>query len=56
MPALRRGLLAPPNLARLALAERADRPPRILLLCQSLRDLVDRYGEPVAASTVAEGM
>ena len=38
MPALRRGLLAPPDLARLEPAQRADHPPRILLLYGSLRD------------------
>ena len=38
MPALRRGLLAPPDLARLEPAGRADHPPRILLLYGSLRE------------------
>ena len=37
-PALRRGLLAPPDLARLEPAGRADHPPRILLLYGSLRE------------------
>jgi len=38
MPALRRELLAPPDLARLEPARRADHPPRILLLYGSLRE------------------
>ena len=38
MPALRRGLLTPLNLERLEPAQRADHPPRILLLYGSLRE------------------
>ncbi len=38
LPALRRGLLAPPDLARLEPGTRAERPPRILLLYGSLRE------------------
>jgi len=38
MPALRRELLAPPDLARLEPGGRADHPPRILLLYGSLRE------------------
>ncbi len=38
MPALRRELLAPPDLARLEPSRRADHPPRILLLYGSLRE------------------
>ena len=38
LPALRRDLLAPPDLARLEPATRADHPPRILLLYGSLRE------------------
>jgi len=38
MPALRRELLAPPDLARLEPLRRADHPPRILLLYGSLRE------------------
>ncbi len=38
MPALRRELLEPPDLARLEPAHRADHPPRILLLYGSLRE------------------
>ena len=38
MPALRRELLAPPNLSRLEPARRAEHPPRILLLYGSLRE------------------
>ncbi len=37
LPALRPGLLAPPDLARLEPGARADHPPRILLLYGSLR-------------------
>ena len=37
-PALRRELLAPPDLARLKPGTRADHPPRILLLYGSLRE------------------
>lgn len=38
VPALRRDLLAPPDLARLEPSARADHPPRILLLYDSLRE------------------
>jgi arsenic resistance protein ArsH len=38
LPALRRGLLAPPDLARLEPGTRAEHPPRILLLYGSLRE------------------
>lgn len=38
LPALRPGLLAPPDLARLEPAHRASHPPRILLLYGSLRE------------------
>ena len=38
LPALRRGLLAPPDPARLEPAHRASHPPRILLLYGSLRE------------------
>lgn len=38
LPALRRGLLAPPDLRRLEPATRAQHPPRILLLYGSLRE------------------
>lgn len=38
LPALRRELLRPPDLARLEPAHRADHPPRILLLYGSLRE------------------
>ena len=38
LPALRRELLAPPDLARLEPGVRADHPPRILLLHGSLRE------------------
>ena len=38
LPALRRDLLAPPDLARLEPSTRADHPPRILLLYGSLRE------------------
>jgi arsenic resistance protein ArsH len=38
MPALRAGLLAPPDFARLEPAVRATHPPRILLLYGSLRE------------------
>ena len=38
LPALRRDLLAPPDLARLEPAHRASHPPRILLLYGSLRE------------------
>ncbi len=38
LPALRRGLLAPPDLALLEPVGRADHPPRILLLYGSLRE------------------
>ncbi len=38
LPALRRGLLAPPDLARLEPGRRAEHPPRILLLYGSLRE------------------
>ncbi len=38
LPALRRGLLAPPDLTRLEPGTRAEHPPRILLLYGSLRE------------------
>ncbi len=38
LPALRRGLLAPPDLTRLEPVTRAEHPPRILLLYGSLRE------------------
>jgi len=38
LPALRRGLLAPPDLTRLEPGTRAKHPPRILLLYGSLRE------------------
>ncbi len=38
LPALRHGLLAPPDLTRLEPATRAEHPPRILLLYGSLRE------------------
>ena len=38
IPALRRELLAPPDLSRLEPTHRADHPPRILLLYGSLRE------------------
>ncbi len=38
LPALRPGLLAPPDLARLEPGTRAEHPPRILLLYGSLRE------------------